>query len=367
MTLLKPDAHSPSLLPRRLLMRPGAFGELTDLIPADVRGIALVADRRVMDLYGKTVLDHMGDGFGPVIPLSFEPGEASKTLNTMQDICSAMLRAGLDRRSMLLALGGGVATDLGAFAAHCYMRGIGCINLPTTIVGAVDAAMGGKCGVNLPEAKNTIGGWLQPHAVIIDTSTFATLPPREIRNGMGEILKAAVVGDAELFALIDKNAVGLRDGELPSGDMLQRAVAVKTAIVTADPYEQGIRAGLNFGHSIGHALELCSDFALAHGEAVACGMVLESRIAVALGHLSAHDADRIAALVAALGFDTRARCPVEEALVVLRRDKKNQGQTIRMALPQAIGRMYGTDEHPTVGTVPTVAVEESLIREVWDG
>ena len=349
------------LLPRCLVQRPGALNDLAACIPEDVRGIALVADRRVMDLYGETVMVSVGNDFGDIHPIAFAPGEASKTPQTLQQICSAMLRAGLDRHSLVLALGGGVSTDLGGFAAAIYMRGIRLVNLPTTLVGVVDAAIGGKTAVNLPGAKNALGCWLRPCAVVIDTDALATLPAEELLNGMGELLKAAIVGDAELFAMIEANAASLEAGRLPGGDLLARALAVKTGIVGADPFERGRRAWLNFGHSVAHALEAHSGFGLSHGEAVATGMAVEARIARALGLLSAGDATRILNLLADLGFATVPACRADEALPVLWRDKKNSGATIRMALPVAIGQMFGDDNQATV------AVEESLLREAWHG
>ena len=356
-----PVSRPDDLLPRCLVQRPGALNDLAACIPDDVRGIALVADRRVMDLYGETVIRATGNAFGAVYPVTFPPGEASKTPETLQQICSAMLRAGLDRHSLVLALGGGVTTDLGGFAAAVYMRGIRLINLPTTLVGAVDAAIGGKTAVNLPGAKNALGCWLRPCAVVVDPGVFATLPAEELLNGMGELLKAAIVGDADLFAMIEARAASLEAGQLPDDELLKRALAVKTAIVRADPFERGRRAWLNFGHSVAHALEAHSGFGLFHGEAVATGMAVEARIARALGLLSPGDTARILDVLDDLGFATVPSCRIDEALPVLWRDKKNTGATIRMALPAAIGRMCGDDGDATV------AVDESLLREAWHG
>lgn len=264
-------------------------------------------------------------------------GESVKTLQTVETIYRRFIELGVDRSTFVLAVGGGIVTDVAGFAASTYMRGLKFGFVSTTLLGCVDASVGGKNGVNLDGYKNMAGVFAQPQFVVCDTSLFATLPLREIRAGLAEAVKAGIIGDEPLFGLIER--VGL-DGLCADPEAMDKVVVhsvrLKAAVVSRDEREHGERRKLNLGHTFGHAVEKCSR-EMIHGEAVAVGMAIAARLSVKLGLLAPAACDRIVRLLAALGFATEPPVPAERLLAAVTKDKKSEGDTIRLVLPTAVG------------------------------
>ena len=264
-------------------------------------------------------------------------GESSKTFVKLEEVYRQLLHMGADRSTFIVGMGGGIVTDVTGFVASVYMRGVPFGFVSTTLLGCVDASVGGKNGVNLDGYKNMAGVFAQPQFVVCDTSLFATLPLREIRAGLAEAVKAGIIGDESLFGLIER--AGL-DGLCADPEVMDKVVVhsvrLKAAVVSRDEREHGERRKLNLGHTFGHAVEKCSR-EMIHGEAVAVGMAIAARLAVKLGLLAPAACDRIVRLLAALGFVTEPPVPAERLLAAVTKDKKSEGDTIRLVLPTAVG------------------------------
>jgi len=276
-------------------------------------------------------------------------GEAQKTLANVALIIDALVSARLNRDGMVLALGGGVIGDIAGFAAASYQRGIAIVQLPTTLLAMVDSSVGGKTGVNHPGGKNLIGAFHQPTAVIADTDTLSTLPDRELRAGLTEVVKAALVADAAFFAWLESNAKRLLAREPEAlAEAIRRACAIKAAIVAQDEREQGPRALLNLGHTFGHAIEAGAGFgAVLHGEAVAAGLVLAAELSARTGRMPAADAARVRALLEAAGLPVDPpRIGRVRMLELMAMDKKVKGGAIRLVLLDGIGEAVVTADYP---------------------
>jgi 3-dehydroquinate synthase len=286
----------------------------------------------------ENVAKHHLEKFQGVNAIILPAGEEHKNLETVSRLWRAFLENGLDRKSTVIALGGGVVSDLTGFAASTYMRGIDWIALPTTLLAMVDASLGGKTGIDLPEGKNLIGSFHPPKLVLADPSLLLTLSDRDLRSGIAEVVKHGVISDPELFDLCSR---GMDWVKANLETIVKRAMAVKIQVIEADPYEKGIRASLNLGHTVGHAVELVSRFALSHGEAVAIGMAVEARYAEKIGVARRGLADTIAETLSTLGLPTRIPegMPLAEIIRVMRVDKKKNAAAIRFALPVEIGRV----------------------------
>ena len=265
-------------------------------------------------------------------------GERHKNLETVSRLWKSFLENGLDRKSTVIALGGGVIGDMAGFAASTYMRGINWIGVPTTLLSMVDASLGGKTGFDLPEGKNLIGSFYPPKLVLADPQVLRTLPEAEFISGLAEVVKHGIISDPELFELC---ACGLDWVKANLEDIVKRAMAVKIKIIEEDPYEKGFRAALNLGHTVGHAVELVSKFELRHGEAVAIGMITEANYAERIGIAKTGLAHGIADVLSKLGLPTSIPkgMPVEEIIRAMRVDKKKNASAIRFALPQEIGQV----------------------------
>ena len=265
-------------------------------------------------------------------------GERHKNLETVSRLWKSFLENGLDRKSTVIALGGGVIGDMAGFAASTYMRGINWIGVPTTLLSMVDASLGGKTGFDLPEGKNLIGSFYPPKLVLADPQVLRTLPEAEFISGLAEVVKHGIISDPELFELC---ACGLDWVKANLEDVVKRAMAVKIKIIEEDPYEKGFRAALNLGHTVGHAVELVSKFELRHGEAVAIGMITEANYAERIGIAKTGLAHGIADVLSKLGLPTSIPkgMPVEEIIRAMRVDKKKNFSAIRFALPQEIGQV----------------------------
>lgn len=273
-------------------------------------------------------------------PTSFviPAGEEHKNLETVSQLWNAFLENGLDRKSTVIALGGGVVGDLTGFAASTYMRGMHWICLPTTLLSMADASLGGKTGFDLPQGKNLVGSFYPPRLVLADPQFLTTLPEREFISGMAEVVKHGIISDPELFHFC---AQGLNRVKENLDEIIKRAMAVKIQVIEEDPYEKGIRASLNLGHTVGHAVELVSKFKLHHGEAIAIGIVAEARFAERIGIAEMGLSRRITEVLSSLGLPTEipTELPQEEILRAMRVDKKKNAASIRFALPAAIGRV----------------------------
>lgn len=270
--------------------------------------------------------------------LTIQAGEEYKNLNTVSFLWKTFLKHGLDRKSTVIALGGGVISDMAGFAASTYMRGISWVGIPTTLLSMVDASLGGKTGIDLPEGKNLVGSFYPPKLVLADPQLLRTLPERELISGLAEVMKHGIISDPELFNLCSRGLDCIKE-ELEQ--IVKRAMAVKIRIIEEDPYEKGIRAKLNLGHTVGHAVELVSKFQLRHGEAVAIGMVAEARYAEQIGIASKGLADRMAEVLATVGLPIQIpkELPRDEILRAMKVDKKKNAQAIRFALPVEIGKV----------------------------
>lgn len=307
------------------------LGSAAALLPRllDGRRVVVVTDTELQRLYPALCSDY------PTITIG--RGEEQKTLSTVEEIHRALIELGADRKSFLLAIGGGIVTDVAGFAASTYMRGIDFGFLSTTLLAQVDASVGGKNGVNVGGYKNMAGTFTQPQFVICDPVMLTTLPDREFRAGLAEVVKTAVIGDSDLFAHLEQRTFEeLRADTRLLGEVVRAAVAVKAAIVERDERETGERKLLNLGHTLAHAIEKCSS-EMNHGEAVAAGLVLVADVAVRLGYLTMIDRNRIVSLLERLGFVLVPPVSMEQLLDEVGKDKKSEGDRLHLVLPEAIG------------------------------
>jgi 3-dehydroquinate synthase len=295
----------------------------------------IVADAAVADLHGESLLGALrAGGLEPVLhalPLS----EGRKTLAAAEEIYDRLVQRRAERSHAVLAFGGGVATDLGGFVAATYLRGLPLVQVPTSLLGMVDAAIGGKVAVNHREGKNLIGAFYQPALVVADAALLATLPRREFLSGWAEVVKHALIMDPELLHWLESEAEALLALEPePAARVLRRSIALKARVVSADEREAGLRMTLNYGHTTGHGLEAATGYdALLHGEAVAVGMAAAAHIARELGLLSAADEERQNRLIARFGLPLRAPgVDVEGVLAAMSLDKKVSGKALRWVL-----------------------------------
>jgi 3-dehydroquinate synthase len=321
------------------------------------RRAAIIGDGTTMALFGAPIAMALrGLGCAP-ITIAFPPGEQHKTRATKDCIEDQLLAAGLDRHSCIVAVGGGIALDVAGFVAATYLRGIAHINVATTLLAQVDAAIGGKTGVNTEHGKNLIGAFHHPRAVLIDTGALASLPDVEMKNGLAEAVKHAALRDADLFARLEtwaRGAASLR----PPDEVIARCVAIKAEVVAEDDTDRGVRNILNFGHTVAHAIEAATDHQTPHGHAVAIGMVIETRVGCTAGWSEAGAVDRLASLLDRLGLPTRPPCPFDAALEYFGRDKKTEAGVIHCAVPERIGALSGRDGF-------TRAVSVDALRGAW--
>ncbi len=309
--------------------------------------VGLVTDQTVDRLHRPRVADALAArGLQPVTVV-VPDGEGSKSMATAEHVAEAWAAGGLDRRSLAIALGGGVVGDLGGFVASVFLRGISYVQVPTTLMAQVDSSVGGKTGVNLPSGKNLAGTFHQPRLVFADLSTLATLPERDLSSGLAEIVKHGVIADCSLLELVESHAEALRSGDAATlAQVIERSCAIKAKVVAADEREtsdqpDGGRAKLNFGHTVGHALESASHEQgepLRHGEAVALGMLAAARLGAALGAGDPSLEARLLALWPRLGLpvdlDRRLSAPVLARVAV---DKKRAGAHIKLVVADRIG------------------------------
>ena len=311
--------------------------------------VAVVTNPTVAALYLGKLQNALTRADLPAVTVIIPDGEVHKSLATWTQIQDQLLDARLDRTSAILALGGGVVGDIAGFAAATYQRGIGFIQVPTTLLSQVDSSVGGKTGVNHPRGKNMIGAFYQPKLVVIDTSTLATLPIRELRAGISEVIKYGLIRDREFFAWLEQNISALlaRD-PYALAHAIEVSCRHKAEVVALDETEQGERALLNLGHTFGHAIEAGLGFGTwLHGEAVAAGTVMAAQLSARLGWLAADDAERIIRLFDAAGLPTAAPAlGADRYLELMSRDKKVASGKIRLILLRGIGAATIADDAP---------------------
>lgn len=307
-----------------------------------VNHAVVITDEHVEKPHAVAAAESVAKTSAAVDLVVIEPGETSKSIATATELWETMLSLAADRQTAIVAVGGGVIGDLAGFIAATYARGIPFFQVPTTLLAQVDSAVGGKVGINLPDAKNMVGAFLQPQGVLIDTTTLETLPDREYRSGLGEVVKYGVILDAELFEFLESNASRLLDRDhVALRHVVARCCRLKADVVQQDEREvSGLRAVLNYGHTVGHALETLTGYGkLLHGEAVAIGMVCAMCLAQRLGRVDAGLTARQETLLSALGLPTRPPAvDAEEILAKMMHDKKAQRGVLRFVLPAGLGR-----------------------------
>ena len=339
--------HYPHIVER------GAFDALPRHLAAQLgegRSYAVIADETVARLYAPQLQRALTDAGCPPPPLlRFRAGERSKTQNTASRLIDQMMDAGVHRRSVLIALGGGVTSDTVGYVAATYMRGVEYVNVPTSLIGQVDAAIGGKVAVNHPRAKNFIGAFWHPKCVIIDPALLHTLPTVERKNGLAEAVKVAVIHSPDLFAHLERHAAELvaEGGAIsPAYDaVIHQAVQGKLEMLMPDPFEVDLRRVLNFGHTFAHPLEVARGYYLRHGFAVSIGMCISTRVALGRRMITVSEADRIFNLLSALGLPTVVP-PMDlgtlwEHAALVRRVRANH---VHFVLPRAVGEVDIIDD-----------------------
>lgn len=327
------------------------------------RRYAIISDEQVAALYGAQVVQALQAAQLEGELFTFPAGEASKHLATIEHLASSMARKGFDRGDAILALGGGVSGDMAGFLAAIYMRGIPFAQVPTSLLAQVDSSVGGKTGVDIPEGKNLIGSFYQPRLVLIDTDVLHTLPQNEFLAGMGEVIKYGVSLDAEFFTCLGQHReqiLALEPVVLCS--VISHCCALKAQVVEQDEREGGWRRVLNFGHTIGHAVEAASNYSLLHGFAVAIGMCAVADLAARCGYASAGVKKEVAALLQAYGLPTAIPQALEPERIAafMQTDKKSIGRRLFFVLPTALGQVKITDQVDPAALAEVIAGREPV-------
>ncbi len=310
-----------------VLIQDGILSSAGEQCAAVIRGnkLLLLTDQTVAALYEQTVRTALESAGFSVFTYRIPAGESSKSIDNYLKIIAFLAEHGFTRSDALVALGGGVVGDLGGFCAASYLRGIGFVQIPTTLLACVDSSVGGKTAVNLPQGKNLLGAFYQPWLVLCDPTTLNTLPPSVYADGMAEVIKYGMLSDADLFEQLEQKT-------LTNGEIIARCVTIKRDIVQQDERDSGVRQLLNFGHTVGHAVEKCSNFEISHGSAVAIGMVVVTR-AVAKKDL----AHRLESLLTATGLPTRCSFTPDELYDASLSDKKRVTDGIQAVTVSQLG------------------------------
>ena len=327
--------HVPVSRPYDVCLGPGLLGSLGETVRAmcpKATKYTLVTDDAVGPLWAGHALDSLEKAGLAGDTYTLPHGEGSKTADNLVGLLNFAASRRMTRSDVFLALGGGMIGDLTGFAASVFMRGVDYIQIPTTLLSAVDSSVGGKTAVDLPAGKNLMGAFWQPRHVLCDTDTLSTLPDSEFTSGCAEVIKTAVLFDRELFDLL------ARDGKnFDREEVIARCVAFKRDVVVEDERDTGRRALLNLGHTLGHAVEAYSDFALSHGQSVAIGMATVARAAAKCGICPADVPDRIDAILTQFGLPIRTDAPLDALMERMLSDKKRSGAAINLILPEKIG------------------------------
>ncbi len=343
-----------------ILIGAGLVHQLDKILPqyCPAAAYALITDAHVGKLYGEDLVTRLSAIGCRAELLTFPTGESNKTRDTWASLSDRMLAAHLGRDCAVIALGGGVVNDLAGFVAATYLRGVPLVQVPTSLLAMIDSSIGGKTGVDVPAGKNLLGAFHQPRVVVADPELLGSLSSVQLAAGLAEAVKHGAMADAEYFAFLEAEYAAIFAKHAPALErVVRRSVEIKAAVVAQDEREKGKRAILNFGHTVGHAIEATSQYEVLHGEAVAIGMVYEARIAETLGIAAAGTAGRIQAVLERLHLPVERpdASRVDELIAAMRNDKKVRAGEIRFALPRAIGIAYGDDAR---GWTTAVAPEE---------
>lgn len=304
--------------------------------------ICIVTDSNVEPLYSAAVIEELTGFCDTILLHTFPAGESNKNLSTVEHLYEDLILHHFDRSDLLIALGGGVVGDLTGFTAATYLRGIDFIQVPTTLLSQVDSSIGGKTGVDFLQYKNMVGAFYQPKLVYMNLSTLRTLPSRQLISGMGEIIKHGLIKDADYYTWLceHKEAILSLEPEMLE-EMIARSCNIKREVVELDPTEKGERALLNFGHTIGHAIEKLSDFSLCHGECVGIGIAAASYLSFKQGNLGAEELADIENCLASFGFQTKVTgMDPQKVLAATKSDKKMVGDKVKFILLSSIGNAY---------------------------
>lgn len=336
-------------------VKPGLLSHVGELYAGYHLGprAAIITDTTVARLYGELITNSLRRNGIEAFVVTVPPGEAHKSLHTAEMLYTRLLEAGLDRQATIIALGGGVIGDLAGFVASTFLRGVTYVQIPTTLLAQVDSSVGGKTGVNHPLGKNLIGTFYQPRGVFIDPTVLKTLPERERWSGLAEVIKYGLIRDSALFAHLEAELESLAEQPEALSDVIARCCAIKAEIVSADEREGGLRRFLNFGHTVGHALEAASEYQLRHGEAIAWGMLVAARLSHHKAGLSVPELERIEKLLARFPRPSLAQVDLERALELMRRDKKARDGKVQFVLLRAISEPVLCD-----------SVTEAELREI---
>lgn len=330
----------------------------SELLPG--RRVMIVTNPIVSRLYGATVSTSLRKAGFQVAITEIPAGERAKSLRQAAGLYRTFLQNRMDRRSAVLALGGGVIGDLAGFAAATFLRGLPLVQVPTTLLAQVDSSVGGKVAVNLPAGKNLVGAFYQPSLVVADIETIKSLPPRQVRAGLAEVVKYGMITDRELFGYVETHLDSiLRAEEEPLTYVVTRSCAIKARVVEQDEREEGMRAILNFGHTVGHALETTGGYQrLLHGEAIAIGMVVATMLSVNRGLCEREDLDRLRTLLMRIGLPTSGSVDTKSLVQTMRCDKKVRNQMIYFVLTKGIG-------HVVLAAISDLSELKSALREAW--
>jgi 3-dehydroquinate synthase len=352
-----------------IVIAPGLLDRAAELIAAaaPAHRYAVISDSNVGPLYAARLVAQLACVGGAEPPCIIPAGEAHKTRDTWAEVTDRLLDSGLGRDSAIIALGGGVLCDLAGFVAATFMRGVPVVHIPTTLLAMIDASIGGKTGVDTAHGKNLVGAFHRPSAVLIDPQVLDTLPLPELRSAMAEALKHGAIADAAHFEWLSREAPHLlaeaprKRDVLALNHVIEKSIRLKVGVVAADEREMGARKALNFGHTIGHAIEQLSGYALRHGEAVGVGMLLETTASERAGMTEAGTADRIRDALASVGLPTaRPTGPsAQTVLETMRLDKKSRAGALEFAVPLRIGTMAAVEHGYTV-RLPDALVADVL-------
>jgi 3-dehydroquinate synthase len=347
-----------------ILIGSGLTGEVHQILTryAPASAYAVISDSHVGKLYGEGLVRQLSAIGHRAELFEFPAGEWNKNRDTWASLSDRMLAAHFGRDCAVLALGGGVVNDLAGFVAATYLRGVSLVQIPTSLLAMIDSSIGGKTGVDVPAGKNLLGAFHQPRVVIADLNLLGSLTSVQLSAGLAEAVKHGVIADAEYFTFLEREyaAIFAKDARALQR-VVQRSVQIKAEVVARDEREAGKRAILNFGHTVGHAIEATSKYEVMHGEAVAIGMVYESRLAESLGIAASGTAQRVATALERLNLPLERPdgSQVDDLIGAMRADKKVRDGKIRLALPREIGVAHGDDAGGW-----TVAVDESSLRQV---
>jgi 3-dehydroquinate synthase len=330
--------------PYSVLVGSGLLEAIPGLLDGSVRRVAVIHPPTLVDLAGR-VVHRLADSGWEVVPIGVPDGEAAKTAEVAADCWAVLGQAGFTRSDAVVGIGGGSTTDLAGFVAATWLRGVPLLNLPTTVLGMVDAAVGGKTGINTDSGKNLVGSFHEPVGVVCDLDCLATLPPTDLVAGLAEVVKCGFIADPEILDLVESSpGAAVAPGSALLRELIERAIRVKAAVVSADLREAtsvGSRVGreqLNYGHTLGHAIERREGYRIRHGEAISIGMVFAAELARLAGRLDDATAARHAVVLSRLGLPTTYPPEAfDELLATMAVDKKTRGSTLRFVILSGVG------------------------------